>query len=82
MHDAVQRVSRIDIKLDKFPNEFKKYISDRIKNGISPDVTLNTLPERFKMFKVSTPTLYDWIDKGLLDCCNMDLRNNFKKKYC
>lgn len=78
-HDAVQRVSRIDIKLDKFPNEFKNYISDRIKNGISPDVTLNTLPEKFKMFKVSIPTLYDWIDKGLLDCCNMDLRNKISR---
>lgn len=78
-HDAVQRVSRIDIKLDKFPNEFKNYISDRIKNCISPDVTLNTLPEKFKMFKVSIPTLYDWIDKGLLDCCNMDLRNKISR---
>lgn len=79
MHNAIQRVSRVDIKLDKFPDEFKDYISDRIKNGISPDVTLNTLPERFKMFKISTPTLYDWIDKGLLNCCNMDLRNKVSR---
>lgn len=79
MHNAVQRVSRIDVKLDKFPIEFKDYIVHRIKNGISPDVTLNTLPERFKMFKISTPTLYDWIDKGLLDCCNMDLRNKVSR---
>lgn len=79
MHNAVQRVSRIDTKLDKLPNEFKDYISDRIKNGISPDVTLNTLPDRFKMFKISTPTLYDWINKGLLDCCNMDLRNKVSR---
>ena len=79
MHEAVQRISRIDVKLDKFPTEFKDYIADRIKNGISPDVTLNTLPERFKMFKISTPTLYDWIDKGLLNCCNMDLRNKVSR---
>lgn len=79
MHEAVQRISRIDIKLDKFPNEFKDYISNRIKNGISPDIILNTLPEKFKMFKVSTPTLYNWIDKGLLDCCNMDLRNKVSR---
>jgi IS30 family transposase len=78
-HNVVQKVSRIDIKLDHFPEEFKKYISNRIKNGISPDVLLNTLPERFKMFKISTPTLYDWIDKGLLDCCNMDLRNKVSR---
>lgn len=79
MHDAVQRVSRIDTKLDKLPNEFKDYIADRIKNGISPDVILNTLPERFIMFKISTPTLYDWIDKGYLNCCNMDLRNKVSR---
>ena len=79
MHNAVQRVSRIDTKLDKFPKEFKDYLSDRIKNGISPDVTLNTLPEKYSMFKISTPTLYSWIDKGLLDCCNLDLRNKVSR---
>jgi len=78
-HNAVQRISRIDVKLDKFPQEFKTYISRLIKNGISPDVVLNTLPEEFKMFKVSTPTLYDWIDKGYLDCCNLDLRNKVSR---
>lgn len=79
MHNAVQRVSRIDVKLDKFPLEFKTYISRLIKNGISPDVVLNTLPKEFQMFKISTPTLYDWIDKGLLDCCNLDLRNKVSR---
>lgn len=79
MHNAVQRVSKIDTKLDKFPQEFKDYLSDRIKNGISPDVTLNTLPEKYSMFKISTPTLYSWIDKGLLDCCNLDLRNKVSR---
>ena len=79
MHNAVQRISRIDVKLDKFPTEFKFYISTLIKNGISPDVVLNTLPEEFQMFKVSTPTLYDWIDKGYLDCCNLDLRNKVSR---
>ena len=79
MHNAVQRVSRIDIKLDKFPQEFKDYLSDRIKNGISPDIILNTLPEKYKMFVISTPTLYVWIDKGYLDCCNLDLRNKVSR---
>lgn len=78
-HNTVQRISRIDIKLDKFPQVFKDYISKLIKNGISPDVILNTLPEKFQMFKISTPTLYDWIDKGLLDCCNLDLRNKVSR---
>lgn len=79
MHNAVQRISRIDTKLDKFPKEFKDYLADRIKNGISPDVTLNTLPEKYSMFKISTPTFYSWIDKGLLDCCNLDLRNKVSR---
>lgn len=80
MHKAIQRVSRIDTKADIVPQEFKDYLSNLIKNGISPDVILNTLPEKFKMFKVSTPTLYSWIDKGLLDCCNLDLRNKVKRR--
>ena len=79
MHNVVQKVSRIDTKADRVPQEFKDYISDRIKNGISPDVILNTLPDKFKMFKISTPTLYSWIDKGLLDCCNLDLRNKVSR---
>lgn len=80
MHDIVQKVSRIDTKADNVPQEFKDYLSELIKNGISPDVILNTLPEKFQMFKISTPTLYSWIDKGLLDCCNLDLRNKVKRR--
>lgn len=79
MHNAVQKCSRIGTKLDCFPQEFKDYISDRIKNGISPEVIMNTLPEGFKMFKVATSTLYMWIDKGLLSCCNLDLRNKVSR---
>ena len=78
-HDIVQRVSRTDTKADKIPQDYKDYLSDRIKKGISPDIILNTLPEKYKMFKISTPTLYDWIDKGLLDCCNLDLRNKVSR---
>ena len=78
-HDIVQRVSRTDTKADKVPQDYKNYLSDRIKKGISPDIILNTLPEKYKMFKISTPTLYDWIDKGLLDCCNLDLRNKVSR---
>jgi len=79
MHNVVQRVSKIDTKLNKLPQTFKDYLADRIKNGISPEIILNTLPDKYKMFKVSTPTFYDWIDKGLLDCCNLDLRNKVSR---
>ena len=78
-HNIVQRVSSIDTKADKVPQDYKDYLSDRIKKGISPDIILNTLPKKYKMFKISTPTLYDWIDKGLLDCCNLDLRNKVSR---
>jgi len=33
-HQAVKRVSGMDIKLEHFPQSFKNYIADRIKNGI------------------------------------------------
>lgn len=79
MHNAVQRVSRIDTKLDKFPQEFKDYLSNRIKNGISPDIIMNTLPEKYQMYKSATSSFYSWIDKGLLDCCNLDLRNKVSR---
>lgn len=79
MHNAVQRVSRLDTKLDKFPQEFKDYLSNRIKNGISPDIVMNTLPEKYQMYKSATSSFYSWIDKGLLDCCNLDLRNKVSR---
>lgn len=79
MHKAVQKVSRIGTKIDNFPQEFKDYLSKLIKNGISPDVIMNTLPEKYLMYKSATSTFYDWIDKGLLDCCNLDLRNKVSR---
>ena len=69
----------MDLKFDSFPEEFKQYISNLIKKKISPDIILHTLPEKFSMFKVSVPTLYSYIDKGLLDCCNLDLRNKVSR---
>ena len=79
MHNAVQRVSRIGTKVDSFPQEFKDYLSKLIKNGISPEVIMNTLPEKYHMFKSAPSSFYNWIDKGLLDCCNLDLRNKVSR---
>ncbi len=78
-HNAVQRVSRIGTKVDSFPQEFKDYLSKLIKNGISPEVIMNTLPEKYQMFKSAPSSFYEWIDKGLLDCCNLDLRNKVSR---
>ena len=78
-HNTVQRISRIGTKVDSFPQEFKDYLSGLIKNGISPEIIMNTLPEKYQMFKSATSSFYEWIDKGLLDCCNLDLRNKVSR---
>ena len=78
-HQTVQRVSQMDLKIDSFPEEFKHYIANLIKRKISPEIILHTLPEKFSMFKISVPTLYNYINKGLLDCCNLDLRNKVSR---
>ncbi len=31
------------------------------------------------MYKSATSSFYSWIDKGLLDCCNLDLRNKVSR---
>ena len=59
MHNAVQRVSRIGTKIDSFPQEFKDYLSKLIKNGISPEVIMNTLPEKYHMFKSAPSSFYN-----------------------
>ena len=79
MHNTVQRVSRIGTKVDSFPQDFKDYLSNLIKNGISPEIIMNTLPEKFQMFKSAPSSFYEWIDKGLLNCCNLDLRNKVSR---
>lgn len=74
MHNAVQKRSQKLTKVESFPQDFKDYISNRIKNGISPDVVMNTLPDKYKIYKSAASSLYSWIDKGLFSCCNLDLR--------
>ncbi len=79
LHNKVKVYSRKNLNLDSYPDEFKIYLSDRIKHGISPEIIVNTLPNKYFDYKLSTSTLYDYIDKGLLDCCNLDLRNKVKR---
>ena len=40
---------------------------------------MNTLPKKYQMYKSATSSFYSWIDKGLLDCCNLDLRNKVSR---
>lgn len=79
-HILAKKFSRQDKKIISFPYEFKLYLANSIKNGISPEVIVNTLPEEYKDLKISIPTLYHYIDSGLLECCNLDLRNKVKRK--
>ena len=50
-----------------------------IKDGISPEVALNGISRKYKVI-ISVPTLYEYIDKQLIDCSNIDLRNKVKRK--
>lgn len=78
-HILAKEYSRRNKKITFFKPDFKEYLSTCVKNGISPEVILNTLPEKYVDYKVSVPTLYEYIDSGLLDCCNIDLRNKVKR---
>ena len=40
---------------------------------------MNTLPEKYQTFKSAPSSFYEWIDKGLLACCNLDLRNKVSR---
>ena len=79
LHNNIKIHSRRNLNIQSFSDEFKLYLSNRIKNGISPEIIVNTLPNKFSNFNLSTSTFYDYIDKGLLDCCNLDLRNKVKR---
>ena len=78
-HEAAQNRSHVPLKYEDLPEDFLDYLSDRICAGISPDVILHTLPEKFKAFQISTPTLYSYINKNLLACSNLDLRNKVSR---
>lgn len=58
--------------------EYMDALSEKIKHGISPEVALATT-ENKTGDKISLPTLYLRIDRGLMKCGNMDLRNKLKR---
>ena len=59
--------------------EYMDALSEKIKHGISPEVALQTT-ENKKGEKISLPTLYLRIDRGLMKCKNIDLRNKLKRE--
>ncbi|MBQ2659253.1 MAG: IS30 family transposase [Erysipelotrichaceae bacterium] len=78
-HEAAQNRSHAPLKFECLPQEFQDYLSDRICAGISPDIILNRLPERFLPYRISTPTFYSYIGKGLLKCSNLDLKTKVSR---
>lgn len=80
LHKAKMNNSHVGLKFSAIPDEMANFISNRIKAGISPDIVLHKLPKKFKKYKISTPTLYKYINLGLLDCKNIDLRNKVSRK--
>lgn len=79
-HKSLQNTSHHSLKIDEFPNDYQEYLSRKICDGISPEVILGTLPERFEPYRISVPTLYEYIDKGLLSCNNMDLKTKVSRR--
>lgn len=75
-------IKGIPVKLDT-RYDYADYVSNQIKQGISPDQITGRLRKEGK-WTVSTPTLYRYIDKGYIpDISNKNLREkpNKKRKY-
>ncbi|MDO5557950.1 MAG: IS30 family transposase [Clostridia bacterium] len=60
-------------------NEYMDELSAKVKRGISPEVALKTTKNKTGK-TISLPTLYLRIDRGLMKCKNIDLRNKLKRK--
>lgn len=58
--------------------EYMDALSEKIKHGISPEVALQTTENKTGE-KISLPTLYLRIDRGLMKCKNIHLRNKLKR---
>ncbi|MBQ3415832.1 MAG: IS30 family transposase [Clostridia bacterium] len=59
--------------------EYMDALSEKIRHGISPEVALQTT-ENKRGERISLPTLYLRIDRGLMKCKNIDLRNKLKRE--
>ncbi len=59
--------------------EYMDELSEKIKHGISPEVALQTTENKTGE-RISLPTLYLRIDRGLMKCKNIDLRNKLKRE--
>ena len=67
----------LKIEQDK---ELLMEINVKLKKKISPDVVINTMDFSKYKIKISVPTLYRYIDKGITKISNIDLRIKVKLK--
>ena len=78
-HKAKLNESHVPLKIENLPDSFKEYLAKKIKDGISPEIIVNRLPKKFEKYRIVPSSLYKYIDLGLLDCCNLDLRNKVSR---
>lgn len=65
-HTALMYYTHRHLKIDSFPSEFLDYLSLLLKNGISPDIIMHTLPPEFTPLQIAVSTFYTYIDKNLI----------------
>lgn len=71
--------SRPPLKIEK-SEELLKEINDKLEKRLSPDIVINTIDFSKYEIKISMPTLYRYIDKGITKISNIDLRIKMKLK--
>ena len=79
-HEAIMNESHVPLKIENLPENYKEYLAKKIKAGISPDIIVHRLPKRFEKYKITASSLYKYINLGLLDCGNLDLKNKVSRR--
>ena len=79
-HKAIMNESHVPLKIENLPESFKEYLAEKIKAGLSPDIIVHRLPSKYQKYKIATSSLYKYIDLGLLDCNNLDLKNKVSRR--
>lgn len=78
MHEENKEKSRKKLKAIE-NKEYMEELSKMIKRGISPEVALGVIGNKYGE-TISVPTLYYRIDIGKMKCKNIDLRNKIKRE--
>lgn len=79
-HQAIMNESHVPLKIESLPESFIDYLAKKIRAGLSPDIIVHRLPKKYLKYKIAATTFYKYIDLGLLDCNNLDLRNKVTRR--